>query len=206
MCLPPHLLVSKTPTGVAAALVPAGETWGQLLIFKSFRVSLLLATSTFSDGSSTGVSSILSEDSDLELTNTTVKAEMKWDCRRNEKKCRSSYDKGVKGVLRTVLSSCILKAPTNRRTLNWPANVRKPWEMGRYCSNMKLHWQCKAAKCRHNLDDLAICSCDSMLQQLLWTGVMRFIYLKQPEKSVDTLVSVVPLGQNLYSIIKEKNI
>ncbi|TNN64538.1 hypothetical protein EYF80_025286 [Liparis tanakae] len=51
--------------------VPAGVTCGQLLIFSSSRVSLLLATSTFRDGSSTGVSSISSEDSDLELTNTT---------------------------------------------------------------------------------------------------------------------------------------
>lgn len=60
--------------------VPAGETWGQLLIFSSLRVSLLLATRTLREGSSTGVSSIFREDSDLELTKTTVSAEMKWDC------------------------------------------------------------------------------------------------------------------------------
>lgn len=51
---------------------PAGETWGQLLIFSIFSVSLLLATSTFKDRSSTVVSSILIEDRDLEFTNTTV--------------------------------------------------------------------------------------------------------------------------------------
>lgn len=67
--------------------IPAGETCGQLLIFSSFKVSLLLATSTFREGSSTGVSSIFNEDSDLELTNTTVRAEMKWDCEREEMKC-----------------------------------------------------------------------------------------------------------------------
>lgn len=60
--------------------IPAGETWGQLLIFSSLRVSLLLATRTLRDGSSTGVSSIFREDRDLELTKTTVRAEMKWDC------------------------------------------------------------------------------------------------------------------------------
>ncbi|KAF3843348.1 hypothetical protein F7725_002197 [Dissostichus mawsoni] len=46
-------------------------------IRKCSSVSLLFATNTFRDGSSTGVSSIFSEDSDLELTNTTVRAEMK---------------------------------------------------------------------------------------------------------------------------------
>lgn len=56
---------------------PAGETWGQLLIFSSFSVSLLFATSTFRDGSSTGVSSIFRDDRDLEFTKTTVRAEMK---------------------------------------------------------------------------------------------------------------------------------
>lgn len=40
-------------------------------------MSLLLATSTLREGSSTGVSSILSEESDLEFTNTTVSAEIK---------------------------------------------------------------------------------------------------------------------------------
>jgi hypothetical protein len=40
-------------------------------------VSLLLATRTFRDGSSTGVSSIFRDERDLELTNTTVRAEMK---------------------------------------------------------------------------------------------------------------------------------
>lgn len=64
--------------------LPAGETWGQLLIFKSFRVSLLLATNTLRDGSSTGVSSILSEERDLEFTNTTVRAETKCDCKKGE--------------------------------------------------------------------------------------------------------------------------
>lgn len=59
--------------------LPAGETWGQLLILSNLSVSLLLATKTLSDGSSTGMSSILSDDNDLELTNTTVSAEMKWD-------------------------------------------------------------------------------------------------------------------------------
>jgi len=68
---------SSRPPGGSSPSVPAGVTCGQLLIFSSFRVSLLLATSTFRDGSSTGVSSISSEDSDLELTNTTVRAEMK---------------------------------------------------------------------------------------------------------------------------------
>lgn len=58
-------------------LVPAGETCGQLLIFSSLSVSLLLATRTLSEGSSTGVSSIFREDRDLELTKTTVSAEMK---------------------------------------------------------------------------------------------------------------------------------
>lgn len=59
---------------------PAGDTWGQLLIFSSFRVSLLLATRTFKEGSSSGVSSILIEDNDLEFTKTTVSAEAKWAC------------------------------------------------------------------------------------------------------------------------------
>lgn len=57
--------------------IPAGETCGQLLIFSSLSVSLLLATRTLREGSSTGVSSILREDRDLELTKTTVSAEMK---------------------------------------------------------------------------------------------------------------------------------
>lgn len=57
---------------------PAGDTWGQLLIFSSFRVSLLLATRTFREGSSSGVSSILIDDNDLEFTKTTVSAEVKW--------------------------------------------------------------------------------------------------------------------------------
>lgn len=78
------LLKHWTRSRVFPHIVPAGETWGQLLIFSSFRVSLLLATSTFRDGSSTGVSSIFSEDNDLELTNTTVRAEMKWDCGRTK--------------------------------------------------------------------------------------------------------------------------
>lgn len=59
---------------------PAGDKWGQLLIFSSFRVSLLFATRTFKDGSSSGVSSILIDDNDLEFTKTTVSAEAKWAC------------------------------------------------------------------------------------------------------------------------------
>ena len=43
-------------------------------------MALLLAARTFRDGSSTGVSSILMEHSDLELTNTTVNADAKCDC------------------------------------------------------------------------------------------------------------------------------
>lgn len=43
-------------------------------------MSLLLATKTFRDGSSIGVSLILIDDSDLELTNTTVRADTKRDC------------------------------------------------------------------------------------------------------------------------------
>jgi len=40
-------------------------------------VSLLLATRTFREGSSRGVSSILIDDNDLEFTKTTVSAEAK---------------------------------------------------------------------------------------------------------------------------------
>lgn len=69
----------KPQTNKNQSSLPAGETWGQLLIFNSLSVSLLLATSTLRDGSSTGVSSILSEERDLEFTNTTVSAEIKWD-------------------------------------------------------------------------------------------------------------------------------
>lgn len=76
-----HQETATTPLN-STRLVPAGETWGQLLILSSLRVALLLATSTLRDGSSTGVSSIFNEDRDLELTNTTVRAEVKWDCGR----------------------------------------------------------------------------------------------------------------------------
>lgn len=72
------LMKSKNTYIFRIVYLPAGETWGQLLIFNNLRVSLLLATSTFKDGSSTGVSSILIEDKDLELTNTTVSADTKW--------------------------------------------------------------------------------------------------------------------------------
>lgn len=78
--------------------VPAGETWGQLLIFSSLSVSLLLATSTLRDGSSTGVSSILSEDKDLEFTNTTVSAEIKWDWKAKKlKHCLNFYKCEMRG-------------------------------------------------------------------------------------------------------------
>lgn len=62
-------------------------------------MSLLLATRTLRDGSSTGVSSIFSEDSDLELTNTTVSAEMKWDCgQRETAQSKGSESKKVEGL------------------------------------------------------------------------------------------------------------
>lgn len=76
---------------------PAGDTWGQLLIFSSFRVSLLLATRTFKEGSSSGVSSTLIDDNDLEFTKTTVSAEAKWACseKMEEKKKtkQTTYEK-----------------------------------------------------------------------------------------------------------------
>lgn len=81
---PMHLHTGAKRALPASGCLPAGETCGQLLIFSSFSVSLLLATRTLRDGSSTGVSSIFRDDSDLEFTNTTVKAEMKCDWRREE--------------------------------------------------------------------------------------------------------------------------
>lgn len=66
--------------GTSIHHLPAGDTWGQLLILSSFRVSLLLATRTFKEGSSSGVSSTLIDDNDLEFTKTTVSAEAKWAC------------------------------------------------------------------------------------------------------------------------------
>lgn len=103
--------------------IPAGETCGQLLIFSSFKVSLLLATSTFREGSSTGVSSIFNEDSDLELTNTTVRAEMKWDCEREEMKCWTENWKFVFTDPDTIVaipteSTCLRKKSLQHRELN----------------------------------------------------------------------------------------
>lgn len=66
--------------------LPSDKTWGQLLIFRRLRVSLLLATRIFKEGSSAGVSSILIDDDDVELTITTVSADTKRDFHGNKKK------------------------------------------------------------------------------------------------------------------------
>lgn len=80
------ILYKKHHASLKRHNLPSEETWGQLLIFRSLRVSLLLATRIFNEGSSTGVSSILMDDNDFELTKTTVSADTKWDLHGNKKK------------------------------------------------------------------------------------------------------------------------
>lgn len=143
---------------------PAGETWGQLLIFNSFRVSLLLATRTFRDGSSTGVSSILMEDRDLELTNTTVSADTKWawgvgrGCSVNQNHLDCSTFPGITSAMGTKTKKN-KRIMTNRAGKVWP--VTRPWSWAVLWKSAPRSWWCswRAGRGCHMLLLQTLCSC-----------------------------------------------